>query len=186
MKDTFPFDLLKGIQALGVLHSEENDAKVSYYRLLKLLYIADREYLRETGRPIVGGRDVAMDRGPLSSNAYNLIKGEHPDASQFSKVFRREGRLLEKVTEPGRDELSKREIRKLTEVSIRHRLLESDEIGEITHDYAEYAKHYVPKTSKSITLESKLEALGIADKRDCILKDIEETKALKHVLESVG
>jgi len=186
MNNSFPFDLAKAIQALGILHDEENDAKVSIYRLLKLLYISDREYLKATGRPIVGGRDVAMNRGPISRNAYELVKGEHPDANQFLRFFRRDGRLLEKLSDPGRDELSKREIRMLVDISYKHKPLDDDEIGEISHSYAEYEKHFVKDTSTTITLDSKLEALEIVGKRESILKDIQETTALKQILESVG
>ena len=186
MTNVFPFDLSKAIQALGILHDEENDAKVSTYRLLKLLYISDRKYLKATGRPIVGGRDVAMRRGPLSSNAYDLVKGEHPDANRFLKFFRKYGRLLEKISDPGRDELSKREIRMLVDTSCDYKLFDDDEIGELSHSYAEYQKHYVKDTSTTITLDSKLEALDIVDKRESILKDIQETLALKQILESVG
>jgi uncharacterized phage-associated protein len=38
---------------------------MNYMRLLKLLYIAERETLGRTGRPIVGGPVTAMERGPV-------------------------------------------------------------------------------------------------------------------------
>src|SRR5438445_7794460 len=85
--NTFPFDVNKATQAIGVLHSTERAADVSYYRLLKLLYIADRESLKETGRPIVGGNSVAMDKGPLNSPVYKLIRCEHPDSSHWQQFF---------------------------------------------------------------------------------------------------
>jgi uncharacterized phage-associated protein len=46
-----------------------------YYRLLKLLYVADRECLRETSRPIVGGRYIATARGPLHRTLLDLVNG---------------------------------------------------------------------------------------------------------------
>ncbi|MDZ4852860.1 MAG: Panacea domain-containing protein [Pirellulaceae bacterium] len=180
----FPFEMLKAVQALGILHSEEHDTKVAYYRLLKLLYIADREYLKETGRPIVGGRDVAMKKGPLSSPVYDLIKGEHQDSSQFAHYFRKQSRLLEMVKDPGRDELSKREIRKLIEVSTRFLDCDDDELGEITHGFEEYRNHYIENTSTPIPLESKIEALGISEHRESILRDFESIKAWKQLVGS--
>src|SRR5262245_9212871 len=63
------FDTMKAIQAAAVL-LRFDDGAMDYLRLLKLLYIADREALRETGRPISYSRTIAMDNGPLSSEVY--------------------------------------------------------------------------------------------------------------------
>lgn len=38
---------------------------MSYLRMLKLLYLADRESLKETGHTITGDRVVAMEHGPV-------------------------------------------------------------------------------------------------------------------------
>jgi hypothetical protein len=46
----------KTIQAIGVLLRQDGVRCMNYMRLLKLLYIADRETLRRTGRPIVARR----------------------------------------------------------------------------------------------------------------------------------
>lgn len=45
-----------------------------YIKLLKLLYIADRQALSEWGIPISDDNYVAMDNGPVLSQTYNLIK----------------------------------------------------------------------------------------------------------------
>lgn len=56
--------------------------RMSYMKLLKLLYLADRKALLEHGRPITFDRYVSMDRGPVLSQTYNLIveedDPEHP------------------------------------------------------------------------------------------------------------
>ena len=52
---TFRFDYDKALQAAGVLLSLDGD-RMERIRLLKLLYIADRELLAETGRTITGDR----------------------------------------------------------------------------------------------------------------------------------
>ena len=56
----YPFKIDKAIQAAGVLLNEHQRGQMEYLRLLKLLYIADREAIAETGQPIVGSRVVAM------------------------------------------------------------------------------------------------------------------------------
>lgn len=183
----FPFELAKAVQSLGVLFSSENDPKVAYYRLLKLLYIADREFLKDTGRPIVGGSDVAMNKGPLNSQTYDLIKGEHPDFILFLRHFTKDGRrLLVMQEDPGRDDLSRREVRKLTEVSERYRDLDDDEIGDLPHEFLEYSQNYEANTSRPISLQSKLEALNMTKSKEAIASDIEAIIAWKQLIGSVS
>lgn len=183
----FPFEVAKAVQSFGVLFSSENDPKVAFYRLLKLLYISDREFLKETGRPIVGGTDVAMKKGPLNSQTYDLIKGEHPDSNVFLKYFTKDGkRLLVMRTDPGRDDLSRREVRKLMEVSERYRDLDDDELGDLTHEFLEYSQNYVEDTSRPISLQSKLEALDMTQSKESIEADIEAIVAWKHLIGSVS
>jgi uncharacterized phage-associated protein len=49
---------------------------MSYMKLLKLLYIADRRALLDHGRPITFDRFVSMDHGPVLSQTYNLTVAE--------------------------------------------------------------------------------------------------------------
>lgn len=72
--NSFPFKPLKAMQAAAVLLNTEQSQQMSYHRLLKLLYIADKKHLKATGRPITGGHMVATDKGPLSSPIYDGIK----------------------------------------------------------------------------------------------------------------
>jgi uncharacterized phage-associated protein len=54
---------------------------MSYMKLLKLLYLADRKALVEHGRPITFDRYVAMKHGPVLSQVYDLMVGEEaPDS----------------------------------------------------------------------------------------------------------
>jgi len=46
---------------------------MSYMKLLKLLYLADRESLLRWGRPLSTDRHVSMDNGPVLSQTFNLI-----------------------------------------------------------------------------------------------------------------
>lgn len=55
--------------------------RMSYMKLLKLLYLADRHALVELGRPITCDLFVSMPKGPVLSRTYNLIL-EEPDPSE--------------------------------------------------------------------------------------------------------
>ena len=49
--------------------------RMNYLKLMKLLYLADRESMRRHGQPISGDRYVSMDHGPVLSQTLNLISG---------------------------------------------------------------------------------------------------------------
>jgi uncharacterized phage-associated protein len=46
---------------------------MAYIKLIKLLYLADREALLRWGRPITTDRHVSMPKGPVVSQIYDLI-----------------------------------------------------------------------------------------------------------------
>src|SRR5437868_161662 len=48
--------------------------RMSYLKLIKLLYLLDREALLRWGRPVTTDRYVSMDNGPVVSRIYNLIR----------------------------------------------------------------------------------------------------------------
>ena len=69
------FDTTKVTQAAAFLLNRYNGF-ITRRRLLKLLYIADRELIQQTHRPLTGDKPVAMDYGPVLTRTYDLLKGE--------------------------------------------------------------------------------------------------------------
>lgn len=59
--------------------------RMHYLKLIKLLYLADREALLRWGIPITTDRYVSMDNGPVTSRIYDLIvdEVEKPFWSQY-------------------------------------------------------------------------------------------------------
>ena len=73
-----------------------------YLKLIKLLYLADRAALIETGSPITGDRYVSMKFGPVLSNVLNLIKQAGPrEDSIWHRYVRRENFDAVLVSEGG-------------------------------------------------------------------------------------
>ncbi len=62
----------KATQAAAVLLREQG-GKMNYMKLLKLLYLADREALVRWGRPITYDAYVSMRNGPVLSRTYEMI-----------------------------------------------------------------------------------------------------------------
>jgi uncharacterized phage-associated protein len=59
--------------------------RMHYLKLIKLLYLADREALLRWGIPVTTDRYVSMDNGPVTSRIYDLIVDEvdRPFWSQY-------------------------------------------------------------------------------------------------------
>jgi uncharacterized phage-associated protein len=86
--------------------------KMSYVKLIKLLYLADREALIRWGRPITPDRYVSMDIGPVVSRIYDLIRDEPPP--NFVRIWRKfisqpENYEVRLLGDPGSSELSRPE-----------------------------------------------------------------------------
>lgn len=52
---------------------QQSGGRMAYLKLIKLLYLADREYMSRFGESISGDRMVSMPHGPVLSQTYNLI-----------------------------------------------------------------------------------------------------------------
>ena len=161
----FPLNVDKMIQAAAALLRTEHSREMPYLRLLKLLYIADRESLKETGRPIVGGRQVAMDFGPVPSRPYDAIKGCDASLRQWCDFIERDGYKVRLVNDPGVDKLTKYEAASLVKTAQQYADCDEWELVEQTHKFAEYAEHKPPEgSSQLIPWEDIAKAVGLADK----------------------
>lgn len=174
----FHFHSQKAAQAIATLLRFEPGERMNYYRLLKLLYIADRLSVRQSGRPIIGGRLIAMERGPLHSAALDLVKGKGTDIAEWASYFRTDRYDLEMVDDPGNSELSSREIDLLNAVRQQHEAEDDFEVGKKTHDFQEFLDHQ-PAAGRVNTIPflDLLKAVGREDDAALILKDAKD-KAL--------
>jgi uncharacterized phage-associated protein len=69
-------DIDKLIQINGYLLRKHSQS-LNYTKLIKLLYLADKEALRDSNQTITGDAYVSMDNGPVLSQMYDLIRGKH-------------------------------------------------------------------------------------------------------------
>lgn len=70
----FVFNETKAAQAAMYLLAEHGK-QMPYMKLLKLLYLADREAFIESGYPITGDDMYSLKRGPILSRVLNLMRG---------------------------------------------------------------------------------------------------------------
>jgi uncharacterized phage-associated protein len=77
----FEFRERKATEAAARL-LELGGGRMAYMKLIKLLYMADRQSLVETGFSITGDRMFSMEHGPVLSRLLNWLKREaHPSAA---------------------------------------------------------------------------------------------------------
>ncbi len=74
------FRVEKAVAAVAYLASQTGE---SMYPVLKMLYLADRCHLERYGRFIVGDHYVAMEKGPVPSVTYDMLKFVRGDRSFF-------------------------------------------------------------------------------------------------------
>lgn len=115
---------------------------MSYMKLIKLLYLVDREALLRWGRPVSTDRYVSMDKGPVLSRTLSLInEGGGPDSDGpwsglISAPGGHEVSLL--VSDPPDGELSPAEDDLIKEIFASYGHLSRWELVEHLHTLAEW------------------------------------------------
>lgn len=160
----FAFDTEHSIQLVGQIFSCFQRKSLSLMKVLKLLYIADRESLKRKGYPLTGDTACAMDHGPVLSHIYNLIKGEaSSDGLRWNEYFEKHGHSLRLVKAPGTEELSRHDTETIEEVCRTHWNDNQFRLSDMTHDFPEWQKNLVEHSSRPIPLCDILSALGRAE-----------------------
>jgi uncharacterized phage-associated protein len=156
------------------------DYRLNYTKLIKLLYIADRESLSRWGFAISGDKYCSMRQGPVLSGLYNFIKGnnrcESIEQVEWNTTFYKDGYDLVSHFEDSFsvDELSKAEISILDEVAERYADKSYSDLIGLVHSFPEWNKD-AEKRNTSLILEKKaiLKALGKSDEE---VRNIIETE----------
>ena len=177
----FRFDLQKALQAAGVALSFTGPA--DRLRLLKILYRANREVLRETGTPLVGGHAYAFPNGPLHNEVYALIKGQHAGYADWNRHFASDGHTVRMICDPGRLDLSPYEIELLRQAADWAAAFETWELSEETHTFPEWIEHSPGENtpqSRLIPVESLLRGVNLDDA--AVARIVAENKADESVL----
>jgi uncharacterized phage-associated protein len=175
----FRFHFERTLQASACLLRLDGK-RMSSLRLLKLLYIADREWLAETGESITGDRACAMKYGPVLSNVYDLIKGNGSKAGVWDDHIHTEGYAVELMADPGRGELSRGIVEKLTEVTERYRHIDDWELSERTHAFKEWVDHYHGDSSPI-----PWQAILLAQDKPEMVAVVERDEAARQVLDDI-
>ena len=69
---------------------QRRDGRMSYLKLMKLLYLSDRESMDRFGEPISDDRMVSMPLGPVLSQTLNVLTGSAIQANAWSEWIKGE------------------------------------------------------------------------------------------------
>ena len=112
---------------------------MKYIKLLKLLYLAEREAMAKWGQSISGDRFVSMPQGPVLSQTYDLIKGSSSSScSIWESTIKGEKNyrvaIEADLSEDFFDELSKAETNLLDSIYETYGKMSGFELVDYTHD----------------------------------------------------
>lgn len=135
------YDEKKATQVAGLfLAIRKQGGRMSYMKLIKLMYLADREALMRWGWSMTNDEYVSMRHGQVLSATYNLMKEKAPRRSYWKRFIsaattRKEIKL---IREPETGELSKADRALIQEIFDKYGHLDRWELAKITHDLPEY------------------------------------------------
>ena len=157
----FPrFQEKKTTQSAAIL-LQRNGGKIHYIKLLKLLYIADRRSLEETGFPITFDTYVSMKYGPVLSTTYDLLKGTSLNHGDYwhEYISRPKEYVVRLNQTPPFTALSEVEIRILNQTFDEFGKIPRFALVDISHQFPEF--HEPPEGSTlPITYRDIFHALG--------------------------
>ena len=135
------FNETKATQAAAHLIKRRGQGYMSYMKLMKLLYFADREALLRWGSPITADTFYSMDRGPVLSRVLDLVtEGPSPSEPQFwEQHLQPQGNHeVKMIADPSNGDLSEVEEELLDEVFNKFGRLSRWEIVEEAHKLPEW------------------------------------------------
>jgi uncharacterized phage-associated protein len=160
--------------------------QMSYLKLIKLLYLADREALNRWGFNITTDRYVSMDHGPVVSNIYNLVTIDERENAFWSRYITPPLGCFEVALRADvipENQLSRAEEKLLTEIFGTYGTWNRWRLRDFTHDLPEWKDPQgssIPISPSEIlraqgqTDEEIAETLAdfrAAEKADCVLAE---------------
>jgi len=132
----FSFDKEKFFALMQILCEKVPD--LDKLKAVKLMYFIDRECLLKYGRPILGDVYIAMEWGPVPSQAYDRLKdiedGTVKDSPIYAEATARYP-LFKTKTKPELDLFSEAEIACIDEVLGKYGTLPGIRLGYISHQH---------------------------------------------------
>lgn len=141
MKPKFREDKAAQAAALFLKHrgASLSCQKMSHLKLMKLLYLAEREALIRWRRPIIFDSYVSMDKGPVLSQTLNLLHGESETSGIWGETISSPtDNEVSLIRDPGTNSLSEAEELLIKEIFHEYGRMSRWEICDKTHELPEW------------------------------------------------
>lgn len=156
------------------------DGKLTRLKLLKLLYLIDRETFSRYGFFITGDNYVSMQHGPVLSRTYDLIKN-NGEGTVWREFLESAGYEIEKKGGDCIDLLSDAELEVANEIIGDYGSFSAYELVETTHRFPEWKDPQGEKQSIPIYHQEIMSNLGYTE--DQIEQIVEETESINSLFE---
>ena len=171
----------------------QNKGRMPHLKLIKLIYLAEREAMNQHGFTMTGDEFVAMKHGPVPTSTLDYINGleeSGPDGwdSWISDKENHEVALRDRAGKSDTlDELSPADEAVLNDIWKRFGAMSKYQIRDYTHDPQNCAEWIDPEgSSKPIPMQRIFEALGRAPEEAVALAQrIEEQRQIDRVLSTI-
>ncbi|MBI2504045.1 MAG: SocA family protein [Candidatus Latescibacteria bacterium] len=156
-------------------------------KLLKLIYITERRALERYGWPVTFDSLASLDRGPVPSKIYDLIKGTYPDPADQRLwnewIGPRDGNQVCLLQPPKLNHLSESQLELAREVFEEFGDERTFVLSELTHAFPEWID---PKgSSLPISYKELLSKLGKPQEEiQAILDELDEEARLEELFQS--
>lgn len=161
----FRYSARKSAQAAAFI-IQQNGGPIDLIALIKLLYLADRRSLVETGMPITGDKMVNMPLGPVLSYTYDSAKlpREWKENKEWCEYLSdREGNKIALTAEPRLDDLSEYETDLLAETFQKYGRMGTWKLVDFTHKLPEW--HDPEGSSTAIDHSEILRSSAVPEER---------------------
>ena len=150
----FKFNKQKSIEAVLYLISKSGKNSYDLYKIIKMIFEADKYHLNNYMRPVTGDNFFAMNCGIVPSSIYDLCKAEDPKAP----FYRKSKRIIVSNRIPDCNFLSESDIEALDIAFEKIANKTFDEIYKMNHsENPAWGKNHVKGSSIAIPFEQIIE-----------------------------
>jgi len=157
----------------------------NYTKLIKLLYLTDREALKRWNCPLTGDRYCWMDNGPILSGVLDRIRGTlAPLKTHWNSCFETEGFNLRIKKDPGEERLPVAVKQLIDSLFDQFRDYSYVEMITYTHNALDERLNVPKGGAELLTYERILDAVGKGQQAERIAEEIETSNYLRETIGS--
>lgn len=110
------FNARMAAQVVAFFACKEKSNKISKLKVIKLIYIADRESIKTQGEPILSDERFALDHGPINSATLSLI--DENGSARHLTTFKQFISRIDSRTSVAKREFSRDDLDELSDLDI--------------------------------------------------------------------